>query len=67
MTSTPLPRAFSFVEAGRYLGGDTSPETIRTWAKRGMLRRIRIGHRTFVLREDLDKLIDDQLVDVVVR
>jgi hypothetical protein len=56
-----LPRVLSFVEAGRYLGGDTSPETIRTWAKRGLLRRVRIGRRTFVLREDLDKLIDAQL------
>lgn len=53
-----VPRAFSFAEAGRYCGGDTSPETIRSWAKRGLLRRIRIGRRTFVLREDLDRLID---------
>ena len=68
MSEAILPRVLSLAAAGRYLGGDTSVETLRSWTKPRngcppLLRKVNIGRRAFVLREDIDRLIDRQLAD----
>ena len=54
------PRLLTLDMASKYLGG-VSRETIRSWCKRGLFRRVRIGRKPFLLREELDAFIDQQL------
>ena len=60
----PLPPALLSLTAARdYLGGDVSLETLRTWTRTGVLRKVKIGRRLFVLRASIDDLIAEQLAE----
>jgi excisionase family DNA binding protein len=48
-----------YKEAADYLS--VPMETVRSWAKRGVVQRIRIGRRSFVLKKQVDELIYSQV------
>ncbi len=52
------PLTLSIQSAARYL--DVPPETFRSWLKRGLFHRLRIGRRTLVLKRELDEFIRKQ-------
>lgn len=58
MTSSTEKAAFSVEEAGIYLG--TSRPTVYRLMDSGGLPSIHIGRRRLVLKEDLDKFIQDR-------
>lgn len=49
------PVTLSIPNAARYL--DVPPETLRTWLKRGVFRKVKIEGRVFLLKRDLDACI----------
>lgn len=53
------PVTLSIPNAARYL--DVPEETLRTWIKRGVFRKVKIEGRVFLIKRDLDACIARQL------
>ena len=53
--SNHVTTLFSIRDAAVYLG--VPPETVRWWIRTGKLRKVKIGRRVLIRREDLDALI----------
>lgn len=49
------PVTLSIPSAARYL--DVPPETLRTWLKRGLFRKLKIEGRVLLLKRDIDACI----------
>ena len=58
-TAQIQPLTFSIQAAAAYLG--VPPETLRSWTKRGLFRRVRIGQRTLILKQEIDEYVRRQL------
>lgn len=54
-----IPLTLSLSTAARYL--DVPPETLRTWLKRGVFRRLKIEGRVLLLKRDIDDFISRKL------
>ncbi len=52
---TVAPAALSIPDSGRYLG--LSRGTIYNLVKRGELRRVKVGRRSLIARQDLDAFL----------
>lgn len=53
-----MDKLYSVVDAAKFLGG-LSPWTIHSWLSKGILRRTKVGSRTFVRESELLKVIQD--------
>lgn len=54
MTADKSPPLLNLSEAGRRLG--KSRWTVRTWINRGYLRAVRVGDRSYVSADEVERL-----------
>lgn len=52
-----LPKLVSLQAFAAALG-DTPPETVRSWARQGLLTRVRVVGRTYLLASELAEIIE---------
>ncbi len=58
LPTSPSPK-LSYGEAARRCGPSFKPRQVKWWVQQGWLTPVRIGQRTFVRQDELDRFLQD--------